>query len=195
MELDNSILVRIVNQIGELYVRNDSPTELIARHQGAIPLHEYMCFTYGNKPFCNKRIIHVMYFLSKSHCSNQIPYQIALYDRQKKDYNIFWVENTGVLKKDFLEFSKKNHLFRNTFLYDPISQNIYRLHELKPYLHLPEESIVGKTVWTSRDSSYIATEFMADDLPRDTALVPTCNKYKQILDLCDQLNALIQACH
>ena len=144
----------------------------------------------------------MLYFLSKSHSANQIPYEIALYDRHTNSYHTFWVENTGVLRKDFLKFTKKTHLFRNTFLYDPKTQNIFRLHELKPYLHLPFQSILGKKIWTSQYSHYVIPELpilLENTLPNheeeDTAIVPKYNKYKQILDLCDELNCLIKSCH
>lgn len=196
-EVPSEILNKIIAQISEIYVRNDCPAKFIERHHGQIPLANYLCFTYGSRANTPGRVVEVLYFLAKSHVANQVPYEVALWNRETEEYVCIWVENTGVLRKDFLGFTKKTHLFRNTFLYDPITTNIYRLHELKPYLHLPFKSIDGEKIWISNYTHFIGTSTIYDTLsiPQDTAIVPKSSKYKQILDLCDEINRLIQSCH
>lgn len=194
-QLNNEILNKIITQISEVYVRNDCPAEFIERHNGRIPLNQYLCFTYGTRQNTKGRVVEVLYFLSKSHVANQIPYEVALWNRDTSEYECIWVENTGVLRKDFLGFTKKTHLFRNTFLYDPISTNIYRLHELKPYLHLPFKLVCNCKIYTSNTNYYIGLDYEDNSLIEDTAIVPKSNKYKQILDLCDELNRLVNSCH
>lgn len=193
--LSMQVLEKIVQQISELYVRNTNPSDFIRYHHGKIPLQHYMCFTYGCRHGKEGRVIEVLYFLAKSHCSNQNPYQVALYNRDTCEYTTLWVENTCVLRKDFLKFTKKTHLFRNTFLYDPLSNNIYRLHELKPYLHLPFKSVLNEQVWISNKINYEPTTCTSDNsIIQDTAIVPVLTKYKQIIELSLEMNRLIYAC-
>lgn len=193
--LNNEILDKIVQQISELYVRNTNPSEFIRQYHGKIPLQHFMCFTYGCRSGKPGRVIEVIYFLAKSHCSNQNPYKVALYNRDTCNYTTIWIENTCVLRKDFLKFTKKTHLFRNTFLYDPQSTNIYRLHELKPYLHLPYKSVLNETIWISDKIHYESTTCNVDECAtQDTAIVPVMTKYKQIVELSLEMNRLIYAC-
>lgn len=191
-QLEPQILNKIVQQISELYVRNESPHLLIERYQGKIPLSDFICFTYGTRCQQPGRVIEVLYFLAKTQIGNQMPYQVALWDQTTLTYHTFWVENTGVLRNDFLRFTKKTHLFRNTFLFDPQTESIYRLHELKPYLHLPFVFLKDEVIWVSDKTSIYGTTCM---IKQETSVVSKHNKYKQILNLCDELNQLINSCH
>lgn len=192
--IPQDILNEIVYQISELYVRNEPADELIKRFHGHIPLNDFLCFTYGNTKLRPGRTIEVLYFLAKGHVGNQVPYEIALLNQDTNEYNTFWVENTGVLRKDFLRFTKKTHLFRNTFLYDPVTKKIYRLHELKPFLHLPNKKVVGQVVWTSATQHTLIKENPQEDYFEDTCIVPAMSKYKQIIEMCELLQKLIESC-
>ncbi len=193
--LSPGIIQSIVSQISELYVRNEPADALIAKHNGRIPLNEYLCFTYGVKPNTSYRSLEALYFVAKSSHRNQVPYEISMLGRNTATFQNFWVENTGVLRKSFLGFTKKTHLFRNTFLYDPESVKIYRLYELRPYLHLPTVSPRGLTIWTSNATYYVVDNDVEDINTIDTCIVSLASKQKQISHLYEQITTLLLSCN
>lgn len=182
VQLSPVILQDIISRISQLYITNEDATEFLERHDYKIPLHQYLCFTYGMRDSNRKqtRIVEALYFNAKNGSGKRVRYEISLFNRADETYRTFWIAHTTVLRKDILGFTDKTHLFRNTFLYDPFSLKIYRMHELKEYLHLPQKSLLNTPVWTSLESFELTT---AEAVDEETCIVPSPMKWRQIKSL------------
>lgn len=133
LNLDTICYEKIVERLSNNYVSNIDYSVFLENNQYRILLDKYICIMYGNTEGNIRKIQFVQflyaYFLSKS----KISYHVHIYEH---NYSL-WVQDTLTLRKKFFHFIDKTSLLRTCFLYDPKTEEIYRLQELRYNIFLP----------------------------------------------------------
>lgn len=126
-ELEDKTLNYISNYLADYYVHNKNPQSFLSHYHYSIPLHEFQCFAYGNQG--DQRTIHPIRILKILQNRCRLHYYIQIESSEP-----IWIHDTICLRKYFFEFQDKTSFFRSTFLYDPRSQDLFRLQSILPFL-------------------------------------------------------------
>lgn len=143
-EVKDPHLVEVEEKLKFLYVHNNDISAFLEYNDLEILLHEYHCYCYGNKngvrTLFSLRIHGVYKMKSRIHYFVSIPGITE---------GPVWVSNALCLRRNFFTFEDKTSFFRSTFLYDPWTKDIYRLHRLIPYLRCLQISPENEKIYES----------------------------------------------
>lgn len=156
--IPENLLSKICTRLSNNYVTNVDYSHFLIRNNYQILLNQFICIMYGNTEENVRKIEFVQfleaYFVSKS----KISYHVYLHSFQQAR----WVMDTLSLRKRIFGFTDKTSLLRTCFLYDPITDEIYRLQELRynlqiltgvPYEEKMYKSITDYFVYTEKKLS------------------------------------------
>jgi len=157
-----------VARFGFHYMHNANHDSFLTKFNYFVPLHYFYCFMYGNVN--NSRKLIMLRFLGQCKAkTSKTHYYIQLHEEcSPNPSEPFWVEDIQKFRVHFYQFEGVVNFLRTTFLYDPHEKELFRLHEIRYFLHLPVLK-VESSIYTTPTQTLTVTPTQVG--PHDTALV------------------------
>lgn len=176
-------LAHITARFHDQYIRNNDATSFITRCNRCIQLDQFTCFTYGHtSPDTPRSLIMLRFEGFNSNTPTGRPhYKIQIFNGGEWQ-DSFWVNDMQKLRNKILNFTGAMNFLRVFFVYDPITNDIYRLQFLRPYLFLPNLVVEKEAPIYTSSQDYIRYAYPLEASPECTQLFPD-ESPKQILDL------------
>lgn len=125
----------VQTRFGYHYMYNANHDSFLTKYNYFVPLHYFYCFMYGNINHTRKLIM--VRFLGQCKAKTlKTHYYIQTYENGTPS-DPFWVEDIQKFRTHFYHFDGVVNFLRTTFLYDPHEKELFRLHEIRYFLHLP----------------------------------------------------------
>jgi len=137
------------------YLKNPSPAEFIKKYNYRIPLDEFICYCVGLIDY--KRSVQCIRILKKIPTEKITTMFIEWFNPSSPHTQSiqFWVNSGVCLKRLFFINEDQLNFFRSSFIYDPSSEQYFRLSNLMNFIKLNEINPQGEKIYSSPKRNHL----------------------------------------